>query len=93
MIFCVIQKSPSLSLWNEVILIRPLFHLVRKQVEILPSGFLSIRVNMCCTVTKGTLTVYNPGGRGDLKAPFRIFALTHLILELCYCTLRTFPKK
>ena len=40
-----------------------------------------------------TLTLYDPGG-GALKAPpLRFFALTHLILELHYCALVTFPKK
>ena len=36
-----------------------------------------------------------PGGGGGwaLKAPLRLFALTHLILELHYCALGTFPKK
>ena len=40
------------------------------------------------------LTRYDPGG-GALKAPppLRLFALTHLILELHYCALVTFPKK
>ena len=34
------------------------------------------------------------GGGGALKAPpLRFFALTHLILELHYCALVTFPKK
>ena len=33
-------------------------------------------------------------GGGALKAtPLRFFALTHLILELHYCVLGTFPKK
>ena len=34
-------------------------------------------------------------GEGALKAPppLRFFALTHLILELHYCVLGTFPKK
>ena len=33
-------------------------------------------------------------GGGALKAPpLRFFALTHLILELYYCALVTFPKK
>ena len=31
-----------------------------------------------------------PGGRGTF---FRIFDLTHLILELHYCALMTFPPK
>ena len=40
------------------------------------------------------LTLYDPGGGGALKAPpLRFFALTHLILELHYCALVTFPKK
>ena len=40
------------------------------------------------------LTLYDPGG-GDFKSPppLRFFALTHLILELHYCALVTFPKK
>ena len=34
------------------------------------------------------------GGGGALKAPpSDFFALTHLILELHYCALVTFPKK
>ena len=33
------------------------------------------------------------GRGGALKAPLRIFALKHLILELHYCALGTFPKK
>ena len=34
------------------------------------------------------------GGGGALKAPLlRIFAPTHLILELHYCAFVTFPKK
>ena len=37
------------------------------------------------------LTLYDPGG-GGFKNPLRFFALTHLILELHYCALRTFPK-
>ena len=41
-----------------------------------------------------TLTLYDPGGGGALKPPpLRFFALTHLILELHYCALETFPKK
>ena len=41
------------------------------------------------------LTLYDPGGGGALKAPppLRFFTLTHLILELHYCALVTFPKK
>ena len=37
---------------------------------------------------------FNPirSGGGALKAPPPIFALTHLILELHYCALVTFPK-
>ena len=38
------------------------------------------------------LTLYDPGGGGALKAPLSFFALTHLILELDYCALGTFPK-
>ena len=39
-----------------------------------------------------TLTLYDP--RGLLMPPsLRNFALTHLILELHYCALGTFPKK
>ena len=43
-----------------------------------------------------TLLEFNPirSGGGALKAPpLRFFALTHLILELHYCVLVTFPKK
>ena len=44
-------------------------------------------------VLETTLTLYDPGG-GALKAPpLRFFALTHLIFELHYCALVTFPKK
>ena len=32
------------------------------------------------------------GGGGCFKAPLRNFALTHLILELLFCALMTFPK-
>ena len=39
-----------------------------------------------------TLTLYDPGG-GFKSPPLRFFALTHLILELHYCALETFPKK
>ena len=49
-----------------------------------------------CTIILGlyALTLYDPGGGGALKAPpLRFFALTHLILELHYCALVTFPKK
>ena len=38
------------------------------------------------------LTLYDPGG-GFKSPPLRFFALTHLILELHYCALVTFPKK
>ena len=40
--------------------------------------------------------VLNPirsGGGGALIAPLQFFALTHLILELHYCALGTFPRK
>ena len=40
-----------------------------------------------------TLTIYDPGGGGFKSPPLRFFALTHLILELHYCALETFPKK
>ena len=36
------------------------------------------------------LTLYDPGGGGGGGG---FFALTHLILELHYCVLVTFPKK
>ena len=40
---------------------------------------------------------FNPirSGGGGFKSPppLRFFALTHLILELHYCALETFPKK
>ena len=40
------------------------------------------------------LTLYDPGGGGfKPPPPLRFFALTHLILELHYCALVTFPKK
>ena len=40
------------------------------------------------------LTLYDPG-EGGFKSPppLRFFTLTHLILELHYCALVTFPKK
>ena len=40
-----------------------------------------------------SLTLYNPGGGGLKSPPLSFFALTHLILELHYCALGTFPKK
>ena len=41
-----------------------------------------------------SLNPIRSGGGGALKAPpLRFFALTHLILELYYCALVTFPKK
>ena len=41
-----------------------------------------------------SLNPIRSGGGGALKAPpLRFFALTHLILELHYCALVTFPKK
>ena len=43
---------------------------------------------------EGLLNPIRSGGGGALKAPpLRFFALTHLILELHYCALVTFPKK
>ena len=39
------------------------------------------------------LTLYDPGGGALKPPPLRFFALTHLILELHYCALVTFPKK
>ena len=48
------------------------------------------------TVVIISLTLYDPGGGGGVESPpppFRFFALTHLILELHYCALVTFPKK
>ena len=39
------------------------------------------------------LTLYDPGGGFKSPPPLRFFALTHLILELHYCALVTFPKK
>ena len=50
-------------------------------------------VRLCSFNCKG----FNPirSGEGGFKSPppLRFFALTHLILELHYCTLVTFPKK
>ena len=41
-----------------------------------------------------TTLPYTIRGGGGLKAPpLRFFALTHLILELHYCAVVTFPKK
>ena len=45
---------------------------------------------------KAARDFFNPirsGGGGALKAPFRFFVLTHLILEQHSCALGTFPKK
>ena len=42
--------------------------------------------------TGAPLTLYDPGG-GVKSPPLRFFALKHLILELHYCALVTFPKK
>ena len=39
------------------------------------------------------LTLYDPGGGGFKSPSLRFFALTHLILEMHYCALVTFPKK
>ena len=39
------------------------------------------------------LTLYDPGGGGLLKLPLRNFAFAHLLLELHYCALGTFPQK
>ena len=40
------------------------------------------------------LTLYDPGGGGfKSPSPLRFFALTHLVLELHYCVLVTFPEK
>ena len=39
------------------------------------------------------LTLYDPGGGGFKSPSLRVFALTHLSLELHYCTLGAFPKK
>ena len=48
----------------------------------------------CVVAQTYSLTLYDSGGGGALKAPhLRFFALTHLILELHYCALVTFPKK
>ena len=52
----------------------------------------------CCQLwlnsTKSSLTLYDPGGGGfKSPPPLRFFALTHLVLELHYCALVTFPKK
>ena len=43
-------------------------------------------------IIETALTLYDPGG-GFKSPPLRFFALTHLILELHYCALVTFPKK
>ena len=49
------------------------------------------------TPRKGKEYLLNPirseGGGGFKSPPLRFFALTHLILELPYCALETFPKK
>ena len=42
--------------------------------------------------THCVLTLYDPGGGALNAPPLRFFALTHLILELHYCELGTFPK-
>ena len=41
---------------------------------------------------RNLLTQYDPGGLLKPLPPFQNFALTHLILELHYCSLVTFPK-
>ena len=47
-----------------------------------------------CDRHSTALTLYDPGGGGGFKSPpLLFFALTHLILELHYCALVTFPKK
>ena len=45
------------------------------------------------TVVIISLTLYDPGGGGYKSPSLRFFALTHLILELHYCALVTFPQK
>ena len=48
----------------------------------------------CLKIFSGSLTLYDPGGGGGFKSHLlRFFALTHLILELHYCALVTFPPK
>ena len=49
----------------------------------------------CAIVWSASLNpIRSGGGGGGFKSPpLRFFALTHLILELHYCALVTFPKK
>ena len=51
--------------------------------------------DLCRYLRHICLTLYDPGGGGfkSPPPPLRFFALTHLILELHYCALVTFPKK
>ena len=70
--------NKKLNVYNENILL----HMVILKVK------LKANINLA-------LTLYDPGGGGGFKSPppLRFFALTHLILELYYCALLTFPKK
>ena len=45
-------------------------------------------------IGSNALTLYDPGGGGFKSSPppLSFFTLTHLILELHYCALETFPK-
>ena len=48
----------------------------------------------CCYFRIFCLTLYDPGGGGELlKPPLQNFAITHLILGLHYCALVTFSIK
>ena len=67
-------------------------HMLCVQLLLKKSRLLDVKLSHIKTPPP-MLTLYDPGG-GALKAPpLRFFALTHLILELHYCALVTFPKK
>ena len=50
-------------------------------------------VAMLSRMAQSSINPIRSEGGGALNVPLRIFAITHLILELNYCTLGTFPKK
>ena len=74
-----------------------LYNMIRPDLQA-PKNNLSVAIPNYCGWSKlssGMLTLYDSGGGGGFKSPppLRFFALTHLILELHYCALVTFPKK
>ena len=48
---------------------------------------------VCGDFNRPGINPIRSGGGGFKSPPLRFFALTHLILELHYCALVTFPKK